>query len=175
MKFKTLLPILFLAATAVAQMPSKPAADLKKLDYFLGTWNVEGSIPPGPWGAGGKFNAIHTAEWMSGNSFIVTHSDFKMPGDLGGEGQRTSFTGFDPDQNVYTFNAFDSNGHRETSQGTLSADTWTWSSTENYGGQPIQQRMTIKPVSPTSYNFKIEVSVDGTNWMTFMDAKATRK
>ena len=35
--------------------------------------------------------------------------------------------------------------------------------------------MTLKIVSPTSYTFKFDVSVDGTNWMPFMEAKATKK
>jgi hypothetical protein len=35
--------------------------------------------------------------------------------------------------------------------------------------------MTIKMLTPTSYSVKFEVSMDGTNWMTFMDAKATKK
>jgi hypothetical protein len=35
--------------------------------------------------------------------------------------------------------------------------------------------MTIKTLSPTSYTMKFEVSIDGTNWMTFMEGKATKK
>jgi hypothetical protein len=30
-------------------------------------------------------------------------------------------------------------------------------------------------LSPASYGIKFEVSLDGTNWMTFLDAKATKK
>jgi hypothetical protein len=35
--------------------------------------------------------------------------------------------------------------------------------------------MTMKVLSPASYSLKFEVSLDGTIWMTFMDAKATKK
>lgn len=175
MKLKTLLPFLLLAASAVAQMPPKPGPELKKLDYFLGTWTVDGAISPGPWGAGGKFNATHTSEWMNGNFFVVSHSDFQMPPELGGQGKRVAFMGYDTDQNVYTFTSFDSNGRHEVSKGNVNGDTWTWTSTQTYEGQPVQQRMTIKTLSPTSYNYKFEVSVDGTSWMPFMDAKVTKK
>ena len=41
--------------------------------------------------------------------------------------------------------------------------------------QEVKQRMTIKTLSPTSYTMKFEVSIDGTNWMTFMEGKATKK
>lgn len=177
MKFKAVLAsILVLSAvSAMAQMPSKPGPEVKKLDYFVGTWTTDGTIAQGPWGSGGKFTATDTMEWMDGGFFLVGHSDFKMPPELGGDGKATSFMGYDTDQNTYTYNEFNSQGRRETSKGTFNGDTWTWTSTANYGGQEINQRMTIKIVSPTSHTMKYEVSIDGTNWMTFMDAKVTKK
>jgi hypothetical protein len=57
----------------------------------------------------------------------------------------------------------------------VNGDTWTWTSSQNYGGQEVQEKTTIKVLSPASYGLKFEVSVDGTNWMTFMDAKVTKK
>lgn len=177
MKLRAILASILIlsAAAAWAQMPMKPGPELKKLDYFVGTWTTDGTIAQGPWGAGGKFSATDTTEWMEGNFFMVGHSDFKMPAELGGDGKETSFMGYDTDKNVYTYDAFNSQGHRETSKGTVNGDTWTWTSTANYGGQDINQRMTIKIVSPIVHTMKFEVSMDGTNWMTFMDAKATKK
>jgi len=177
MNFRAILvSILVLFATASwAQMAPKPGPEVKKLDYFVGTWNVEGTIAPGPWGAGGKFSSTDSTEWMSGNFFVVGHSDFKLPPEVGGEGKATSFMGYDTDENVYTYSEFNSQGRREVSKGTVSGDTWTWTSTQNYGGQEIKQKMTIKVLSPASYGLKFEISMDGTNWTTFMDAKATKK
>lgn len=44
----------FLAAAANSQMTRPtPAPELKKLDYFTGTWTSEATISPGPWGPGG--------------------------------------------------------------------------------------------------------------------------
>jgi hypothetical protein len=83
--------------------------------------------------------------------------------------------GYDTGQNTYTYDAFNSQGRREISKGTVSGDGWTWTSTQSYGGQEVQQKRTIKVLSPASYGIKFEVSLDGTNWMTFMDAKATKK
>ena len=112
---------------------------------------------------------------MPGNFFLQGHADFKMPTEVGGEGKETSIMGYDTDENVYTYDAFNSQGRREVSKGTVSGDTWTWTSTQNYGGQEIKQRMTIKVLSPTSYTLKFEISMDETNWMTFMEGKATKK
>ncbi len=167
--------LVLFTASAWAQMAPKPGPEVKKLDYFLGTWAVDGTIAQGPWGAGGKFTSNDTSEWMPGGFFLEGHSDFKMPPEVGGEGKATSYMGYDSDQNVYTYDEFNSQGRREISKGTVSGDTWTWTSTQNYGGQEIKQKMTIKMLTPTSYTLKFEISMDGTNWMTFMDAKATKK
>jgi len=176
LKFAVITLTLLFAANVWAQMsPPKPGPEVKKLDYFVGSWTTEGTIAPGPWGQGGKFSATDTMEWMPGNFFLEGHSDFKMPPELGGDGKAVSFMGYDTDQNTYTYNEFNSQGRRENSKGSLSGDTWTWTSSQNYGGQEIQQKMTIKVVSPTSHTMKFEVSVDGTNWMPFMDAKVTKK
>jgi hypothetical protein len=162
-------------ASAWGQMPAPPGPELKKLDYLVGNWTVEGTIGQGPWGAGGKFSSTDTRQWMPGNYFVEGHSDFKMPAELGGDGKAVSFVGYDTEQNVYTFDQFNSQGRHESSKGTVSGDTWTWTHTQNYGGQDVNLRMTTKTISPTSYSLKYEVSLDGTTWMTFMDAKATKK
>lgn len=156
-------------------MSMKPGPELKKLDYFVGTWTTEGTIAQGPWGMGGRFSSTDTSEWMDGNFFLVGHGSFKMPPELGGEGKETSFLGYDTDENTYTFDSFNSQGRRENSKGTVSGDTWTWTSSQNYGGQDIKQKMILKVVSSNTYNMKFEISMDGTNWLPFMDAKVSKK
>jgi len=171
------MPLLIMvAASAWAQMSTTPGPEVKKLDYFAGSWTTEGTIAQGPWGMGGKFTSTATSEWMPGNFFLQAHNDFKMPPEIGGDSKEVSFMGYDTDQNVYTFESFNSQGRRESSKGTLTGgDTWTWTSSQNYAGQEIQQKMTIKVLSPTSYSMKFEISMDGKNWMPFMDCKATKK
>jgi hypothetical protein len=174
---KTILisTLVLFAASAWAQMTAKPGREVKKLDYFVGNWIIEGIIGQGPWGAGGKFSSTDTTEWMQGKFFVEEHSDFKMPPEVGGDGKATSFMGYDTGQKVYTYNEFNSQGRREVSKGTVSGDTWTWTSSQDYGGQDVNQKMTMKISSPTSYSLKFEISLDGTTWMTFMNGKATKK
>jgi len=170
------IPFLFLiVGCAVGQMGGPPGPDLKKLDYFVGTWTSEGAIAQGSWGMGGKFSATATNDWLPGSFFLQTQSESKMPAELGGDSKAVMIMGYDTQQNTYTSDRFSSLGQHETSKGTLSGDTWTWTSTSNYGGMEIQGKMTIKTVSATSYTFKYEVSMDGKNWMPFMDGKATKK
>jgi hypothetical protein len=167
--------LVLFSASAWAQMTAKPGTEVKKLDYFVGSWTVDGTVAPGPWGAGGKFSSTDTTEWMPGSFFAEGHVDFKMPPEVGGEGKAISYMGYDTDENVYTRDEFNSQGRREAAKGTVSGDTWTWTSTQTYSGQEIKQKMTIKVLTPTSYNMKFEISMDGTNWMTFMEGKATKK
>jgi Protein of unknown function (DUF1579) len=178
---RTTLNAIFVLAVssvaAVAQMtPPTPAPELKKLDYFAGNWSNEATIAAGPWGSGGKFSDTVTTEWLKGGFFIVSHSDFSLPSELGGNGTALAILSYDSDKKVYIEERFDSNGRHETITGTLNGDTWIWTSQNDYNGMMIQSRMTIKAVSPTSYTSKYEVSADGgANWMPFWDGKATKK
>lgn len=170
-----ILFLILIAVSAVAQMGGPPGPEVKKLDYFVGTWTSDGTIAQGPWGAGGKFTATSTNEWLPGNFFVKSQSESQMPAEIGGDNKAVMIMGYDTQQNTYTSDRFSSLGQHETSKGALSADSWTWTSSSNYGGMEIMGKMTIKAVSPTSYTFKYEISMDGKNWSPFMDGKATKK
>ena len=169
------LASVLLGVSAFAQMPSKPGAEVKKLDYFAGTWTTDATIVPGPWGSGGKLTSTSTNEWMSGEFFLLSHRDSKLPAELGGETNSTVVMGYDADQHVYTSDEFNSLGMHIISKGTLTGDTWVWTGTRNFGGMEIERKMTLKTVSPTKYNMKFETSAQGSDWMTFMEGTVTKK
>ena len=106
---KTIFAAIFILLTgsAWAQMPSKPGAEVKKLDYFAGSWTTEGTISQGPWGSGGKFSSTNTSEWMlraaSSSSVIATST---CRSELGGDGSAIDFFGYDTNQNTYTRDEF---------------------------------------------------------------------
>ena len=159
----------------LAPPPAKPAPEAAKLGYFVGKWATKGKILAGPWGSGGEFSWSETTKWMTGNFFVVGHWDFRMPAELGGDGEEMFVMGYDTNRSIYSFDAFSSQGLHQVSMGTLSGDTWIWSSESTQGGKPVQQKMTMKVLSPTSYSLKFELSSDGEAWMTFMEGKATKK
>jgi hypothetical protein len=169
--------LILLAAGAFAQMaPPTPAPELKKLDYFVGNWATEATVAPGPWGGGGKFTDTDHVEWMKGSFYLLSHSDFSLPPEVGGEGSSLSVLGYDTDKKVYTEERFDSTGRHVVMTGTLNGDTLTWNGENNYNGMQITSRFIIKMVSPTSYTIKYEVSADGgANWLPFYDGKVTKK
>ena len=71
---------LILAATAMAQTAApKPGPELKKLDVFVGTWTMDGTIKPGMMGPGGAMSENEKCEWMEGGFYLVCHTDYKSP------------------------------------------------------------------------------------------------
>ncbi len=169
--FVAVLLAIALPVQAQMNMP-KPGPELKKLDYFAGTWTTEGDMKPGPMGPGGKFSGTDHIQWMEGGFFLVTHSEFKG---VMGSGTETSYMGYDTNDKVYTYDSFNSMGESDHSKGNVDGDTWTWANQEKMGGQTMHGRFTVKVLSPTSYNFKFEMSPDGTTWNTVMEGKGTKK
>jgi hypothetical protein len=163
------------AISSRVQMPPKPAPEVRRLGYFVGKWMIEGTIAKGRWGAGGKFSWRETTKWMSGHFFVVGHWDFKMPASLGGNGKEIFIMGYDPRQNVYTFDAFSSQGLHQVSKGVLRDNTWVWTSEAPRPEHKIQQKMTMKILSAKRYHLKFELSTNGRNWTTFMEGQAAKR
>jgi Protein of unknown function (DUF1579) len=159
------------SAGAETEIP-KPPPELKKLDYFAGTWTAEGDIKPGPLGPGGKFTGTNHVRWMDGGFFLVTQSEFH--GAMG-KGTETAYMGYDSNDKMYTYDSFNSLGEADHARGNLDGDTWTWQSETRMGPQTIRGRLTIKVLSATACTFRFEVSTDGTTWNTMMEGKDTKK
>lgn len=171
--FAIVISTLLLVAVAFAQTgPPQPAPELKKLDYFSGSWSSSGEAKPGPMGPGGKFSESGKGDWMQGNFFLVIHSDFN--GGEMGNAKGVAYMGYDPQEKVYTYDAFSSMGEAIHSKGTLDGDTWHWINDFKMGPKTYKGRYTMKILSPTSYTFKFDMSEDGTKWDTSMEGKATK-
>jgi hypothetical protein len=160
-----------LSARAPMEIP-EPTPELKKLDYFAGTWTTEGEIKPGPMGPGGKFTGTNRVEWMDGAFFLVTHSEFN--GAMG-KGAETAYMGYDSDDKLYTYDSFNTLGEADHAKGNVDGDTWTWQSETRMSAQTTRGRLTIKVLSARAYNFKFEMSSNGTTWTTVLEGRATRK
>jgi len=149
-----------------------PPPELKKLDYFAGTWTTEADIKPGPMGPGGKFTGTYHIQWMDGGFFLVTHSEFNG---ARGKGTETSFMGYDSNDKMYTYDSFNTLGEADHAKVNVDGDAWTWSSEVKMGPPTMIGRLTIKLITATAYSMKFEMSPDGTAWITVMEHKATKK
>ena len=148
-----------------------PGPEVKKLEYFAGNWKIEGDAKPGPMGVGGHFTSTEHNVWMPGGFFLLSHAS-----ETGAMGNSTSMAvyGYDPGEKVYTFHEFSSSGEAIEAKGTLSGDVWTFTNEGKMDGKTVHGRYTVKPASPTSYNAKLEFQIEGGEWSTAFEAKATK-
>lgn len=168
-----LVAALTLVTAAMAQMEMpKPAAELKKLDVFVGTWTLDGNMKASSMGPAGTMTENEKCEWMEAGFYLVCHSDYKSSM---GNGVSLSVMGYSTEDKVYTYREFSSTGEFVDSKGTIDGDTWTWTSEEKMGGMTMKGKFTIKVTSPSSYNFGFDMSQDGTKWTSVMDGKASKK
>src|ERR1039457_2539213 len=138
-------------AAAMAQMqPPKPAPELKKLDIFVGSWTLDGTMKPGMMGPGGSMTENEKCEWMEGGFYGVCHSEYKSSM---GNGSGLSVMGYSTDDKAYTYREVHRFEECEDSRGSVDGDTWTWASDEKMDGKTMKSRFTMKITSATSYNF----------------------
>jgi len=168
-----LFSALLLATTAIAQtQPPKPGPELKKLDLFVGTWTLDGTMKPSAMGPGGSMTEGEKCEWMEGGFYVICHSDYKSSM---GNGVGLSVLGYSADDKVYTYREFNSFGEFDDSRGSFEGDTWTWTSDEKMGAMTMKGRFIMKVTSASAYNFTFDMSQDGTKWSTVMEGKASKK
>jgi hypothetical protein len=174
------ISMIFLAATMLMAMaaaqnppaPPKPGPEVEKLKYFLGNWKQTGEVKPGPMGPGGKVTGTQKGALMPGGFYIEVHGAGEAPGY--GKFTSTAYLGYDPQEKTYTYDEFDSTGEHTVAKGTLEGDTWTWTNEAKMGGKVMKGRYTEKITSPTSYDYKYEASIDGGEYMTIMEGRATK-
>lgn len=158
-----------------AQAPAapKPGPEHQRLGYFVGKWNAEGELKPGPMGPGGKFTASDTCEWFEGGFSVVCRSEGKMPA---GSSKSIGILGYNMEEKVYTYYGVDNTMMTMASvpKGTLQGDTWTYNDEGMMGGKKFQTRVTIKELSPTAYTFKMEMAGPDGKWMPMMESKNTK-
>jgi hypothetical protein len=167
---------LLISATAVRAQEKKmeapkPAPEVKKLDYFVGTWKSEGEIKQNPFMPAGKMTSTSKCEWFPGGFQVVCHDEGKGPtGSVHGLG----IMAFNTEEKAYTYAGIDNFGMSVAAKGNVDGDNWTYTSEDKMGGKTYHGRYSMVTSSPDSYTFKYETSEDGSNWMTIMEGKTTK-
>jgi hypothetical protein len=170
-----LAAVMFLTMAATAQNPPampKPGPEVEKLKYFLGNWKQAGEVKPGPMGPGGKVTGTQNGSLMPGGFYIELHGTGEAP--VYGKFTSIAYLGYDPQEKTYTYDEFDSTGEHTVAKGTFEGDTWTWTNEAKMGDKVMKGRYTEKITSPTSYDYKYEASIDGGEYTTMMEGKATK-
>lgn len=173
-RLAVVLAVLLAVGLVMAQAPKapKPGPDHKRLGYFVGKWTNEGDMKASPFGPAGKFTATETWEWYTGGFAIVGNSMGTMAGL--GEMKGMSMMAYNPETKVYSYSAINSMGETDYSTGTVKGKVWNWTGDSKKGGKSIKGTFTITEVSPTSYTYKYDASIDGGPMQTIMTGKCTK-
>jgi Protein of unknown function (DUF1579) len=160
------------APFAAAQAP-KPGPEHQRLGYFVGKWNSEGEIKPGPMGPGGKMKSTDNCEWFEGRFSVICRSEGMGPW---GPSKNIGILGYSPEEKVYTYYGVDNTNMTMSSvpKGTVKGDTWTYTDESMMGGKPVKSRVTIKELSPTEYTFRMEFQGPDGKWAPAMESKNTK-
>ncbi len=148
-----------------------PSPQHQKMDYFAGDWKMQGTMKLSPTVPGGDFTSTEHSEWVSGNFFLQTKSSMHS---VMGDTRGVRVMEYNADDNVYTYNAYNSLGEHQMATGHVLDNTWTWISEAKLNGVIAKGRYTITVVSPVVYTFKYETLTSNGSWTTVMEGKATR-
>jgi hypothetical protein len=162
-------------ATAAAQQagpPLRPGAEHARLGFFVGEWTTQSEIKPGPWGPGTKLTGRDKCTWMEGRFFVLCNTELEGEfGKIFGH----DVMGFDPGGRRYLRAGFHSDGQAVLETGGVEGATWTFASERSAGNMTIRNRVVFIEKPPGRYDFRIEVSQDGTRWETLAEGSATRR
>ncbi len=82
--------------------------------------------------------------------------------------------GYNPIKAVYTHYGVDNSGWSGYSEGTRSADTWTFHSQETVGAVTYHSRFTMTMESTDRMTFSWSMSEDGESWEMLMTGASER-
>ena len=144
----------------------------KRLNVFVGKWNMEGQQHEGLVGPAAKITAVETYEWLSGGFFLIHRFDGKV-GDY--EAACIEIIGNDPSSQSYSWRSFYNDGRTNEWRGDEREGTWMLSGHWQMAGQPMNVRCTIVfSDGGNTMTGKWEHSSDGSKWKIFWDVKAKK-
>jgi Protein of unknown function (DUF1579) len=153
----------YIQSLSLAQ-PRTPSAEIQHLQLFVGKWNTEGETHASADAPAVKISAVDTYEWMSGKFFLVHHVD----GHMGEEELNViEFIGYDPSSQTYSCHSFDNRGNSDLYQANLRDPIWTI--------EGKSSRFTgMFSTNGNTLTGKWERSIDGLDWLPWMDVKLTK-
>jgi Protein of unknown function (DUF1579) len=158
---------------AQGPQPPKPGPEHARLGYFVGKWNGEGEVKPGPMGPGGKIKSSDTCEWYQGQFSVICRSEGTGPS---GPMKSMGIMGYSTEEKVYTYYGVDNSPMTMASvpKGTIQGNTWSYHDESTMGGQKVKSRVTIKELSPSAYTFLLEVQGPDGKWAPVVESKNTK-
>lgn len=164
--------LLLIAGSSAVAQPSKPAPEIEKLGYYIGSWEGHGETTAGPFGKAGKLFSHMKCKWFTGRHQVVCEGEEMGPG---GKRGFLNIIAFDEKAKAYTEYSVSSLGEAEyDTAGSLLGNKLTFLVDQDVGGKPAKFRYTETHVSPVLMTYHAEVSVDHGPWTALADGKITK-
>jgi hypothetical protein len=149
---------------------SKTSPEIKRLQYFVGTWKLAGDLKTSVLGPGGKFTGVQRNEWATDGLTVLSKWEEQRP--TGRSNGQATYS-YDSAQNVYRYHGSSDDGEVEDSVGSIEGNNWVWTSNLlTPSGAPAKGRFTLEVISPSAYNLKFEIALQGDAWITVMEGNA---
>jgi len=170
---RTALVVLLLSSPAVAMAQgAAPAKEMDALKRMVGTWQIDGSNEPTPWGKGGRFTQNETCELFSGGHHVVCRASGTGPD---GDMQSISVHYWDAAKQQYMSFVLDNTGYTASTPFKATPGGFAWEGESPSPSGPVGFRGDATfPDEGRSYAFKTEVRQDG-KWAKASEGKGTRK
>jgi hypothetical protein len=169
------LLIVAVAGVAIAgeQARPQPTAEHQELAMWIGTWEGQGEMMPGPFGPAGPMHWTEECKWFGDSKLhiVCTSKGAGPTGPMKGLG----IIGYDAEKGIYTHYGVDDSGWAGYSEGTHSGESWTFTSEEMMGGARFHSRFTMTMESPTLMTFTWETSEDGASWTAMMKGSSEKQ
>ena len=151
---------------------AKPGADHRRLDVFVGTWDMEGQQHAGMFGPAAKVKCTETFEWLPGGLFLI----HRLHGQVGND-EMACIEIFEVDaaSHGYVLHTFFNDGTKQQWQAREDNGVWIIFSERELAGKTWKLRCTTRlEDAGNTRTGKWERSADGSRWETFWDVKAKK-
>ena len=149
---------------------SKTNPEIKRLQYFVGTWKLAGDLKTSVLGPGGKYTGLQRNEWAADGLTVLSKWEEQRP--TGRSSGQATYS-YDVAQNVYRYHGSSDDGEVEDSAGSIEGNNWVWTSNLfTPSGAPAEGRFNLEVISPSAYSFKFEIALQGDAWITVLEGNA---
>ena len=168
-----LVAMLLISAPSIVAAQGPKAADpppeVRKLGYYVGTWEGHGTTKAGPLGRAGDLSSRQTCKWFAGGYQVVCQGEETGPT---GKRRFLNILAYDESAKAYTEYSVSSFGEAEYDRGgLLVGDKLTFIVDQDAGGKPAKFRYAETHLSPVLYGYRAEVSVDGGPWTVLAEGR----
>ncbi len=170
MQYILVIAVLIMSSVAGIAMAADSrtlSLELQKLNIFVGHWEFHGQTLETAFGKAGTWTWDEDCRWSDNQVFLLCSFNNIWSGESVGSLVVDTYNKKDHGYWHYELFADSLTGSRPfISKMTVAGDTWTEYGQDKEHGKKISERITYRYNSPQQVDVEIQVSRDGTHWVT---------